>query len=398
VRVALVTHQFFPSFYTGIERLTLNLANQLRRMGHTAVVITSADNRNGGRPTYAVDGIEVLPVDGGQVDLGRPWLQDPSVTSALERIFAEEDVDVVHVMHPMRLPQAFDAAERRRVPVVAHLADFGYLCARLNMVRSDGTICESAEHGDACVRVCGVSSGPERVSWGQGVLSRACAVISPCRFTIRLYARNGFDTSGWHYVPWGVDYALHPARLPSPRRDELVIGFVGTLLRHKGPHVVVEALRSRPELPVELDLYGGSFHEAKYEAELRALAGGDSRIRFRGSYVHEEFHGVLAQFDAVVIPSIWHENLPTVGLSAVAAGLPLVVSDVGGLLELIDDYSCGLSFPVGEPESLGDLLEHLASERERLEHVRTAMAYPPSLEEEAWRVEHIYETAVGVAR
>src|SRR5207237_8054931 len=107
---------------------------------------------------------------------------------------------------------------------------------------------------------------------------------------------------------------------------------------------LVEAVRLRHGRPLRLELYGGSFHEQGYEAELRRLAGADPRIAFRGSYSHEELPGILAGLDAVAIPSLWHENLPTTGLNAVAAGVPLPVSNVGGLVELPGHLDCGLAF------------------------------------------------------
>ena len=246
MRIAFVTHQFFPAFYTGVERLTLNLANQLRRMGHECVVVTSAEHANGGSSAYAYDDVWVRTVPAGEVDLARPWLQDRSVVDAVARVLREEETELVHVMHPMRLPQAFEAAERLGLPAVAHVADFGYVCARLNLLRTDGSRCPSAGEGAACVSACGIESGPERYAWGRALLARAAAVVSPCRWTIDRYAAEGFDTSDWHHIPWGTDYGLHPGRLAPPSRDELTVGFLGTLLRHKGPHVAVEAMRLTP--------------------------------------------------------------------------------------------------------------------------------------------------------
>jgi glycosyltransferase involved in cell wall biosynthesis len=390
MRIALVTHQFFPSFYTGVERLTLNLASQLGRMGHVCVVVTSEAHSDGGRPSYPYANTWVRTVAAGETDLARPWLQDRRVVERLTEILREERTDVVHVMHPMRLPQAFETADRLDVPVVAHLPDFGYFCARLNLLRVDGSRCPSAALGAACVSACGIESGPERYAWGKALLARSAAVVSPCRWTIERHAAEGFDTLGWEHVPWGVDYALHPRRLERPAGDELVLGFIGTLLRHKGPHVVIEALQLLADRPIRLLLYGGSFHEKEYERELRRLAGDDERIVFAGSYDHAELPTILAGLDAVVIPSVWFENLPTTGLNAVAAGVPVLAADVPGLRELVDDYDCGFTYAADDAGALAALLRDLCEKRELLDEARSALVLPPSLEEEAFRIESIY--------
>lgn len=397
MRIALVTHQFFPSFYTGVERLTLNLASQFGRMGHEAIVVTSADHSNGGAPSYAHDGVWVRTVAGGDEDRARPWLQDWRVVDRLVDVLREERPDVVHVMHPMRLPQAFEAAERLDLPVVAHIADFYYLCTRVNLLRLDGSRCPSAENGGACVSACGVESGRERYAWGKALLARAAAVVSPCRWTIERHAAEGFDTTGWHHIPWGTDYAIHDSAFDPPAVDELVLGFIGTLLRHKGPHVLVEAVRLLPDRPIRLVLYGGSFHEDEYERELRKLAGDDERIVFAGSYDHAELSSILAKLSAVVIPSIWYENLPTTGLNAIAGRVPLITADLGGLRELVDDYRCGFTYAADDPEALAALLGELCDNRALLDDVRRTLLLPPSLEEEAWSIEGVYAECLAVA-
>ncbi|HEY2353713.1 MAG TPA: glycosyltransferase [Gaiellaceae bacterium] len=397
MRVALVTHQFFPAYYTGVERLTLNLASQLTRMGHEPVVVTSAGHANGGAPSYAYDGAWVRTLATGEPDLARPWLQEHAVVDRLMDVLREEESEVVHVMHPMRLPQAFEAAEQLDLPVIAHIADFYYLCARVNLLRLDGSRCPTADEGAACVSACRIESGRERYTWGSALLARAAAVVSPCRWTIERHAAEGFDTANWHHIPWGTDYAIHDSRLDPPAADELVLGFIGTLLRHKGPHVVVQAMQLLPDRPIRLLLYGGSFHEDEYERELRKLAGDDERIVFAGSYDHADLSSILAKLSAVVIPSVWYENLPTTGLNAIAARVPLITADLGGLTELIDDYRCGFTYAADDSEALAALLGDLCDNRAKLDDVRQALVLPPSIEEEAWRIEGIYNDCLAVA-
>lgn len=394
MRVALVTHQFFPAYHTGVERLALNLARQLGLMGHETFVVTSAQHAGTTAQPYAFEGVRVRPVQAGRADLARPWAHERALTPRLQETFEEERPDIVHVMHPMRLPQAFEVGSAMGIPVVAQVADFVYPCARITMIRRDGSLCLSAENGAACAASCGIGVGPDRVEWGRRALAAAAAVVSPCRSTTELHRRNGLDTSGWHHVPWGVDYAIHPRRLPAPETDRLTLGFIGSLLKHKGARVLLDAFAALPDGALELRIYGGSFHESSYERELRRAAGPDARIRFFGEYTHADLPAILADLDAVAIPSLWHENLPTTGLNAIASGVPLLVSDVGGLLELIDEYSCGFAFRVGDAAALADLLQALLDDPGRLAAVRKMIRLPPGVEEEAWRIAGIYD-AVG---
>jgi glycosyltransferase involved in cell wall biosynthesis len=389
MRIALVTHQFFPRYYTGVERLTLNLAGQLQRMGHRTSVLTPASHASGGTAAYAFGGVDVRPVS-GTPDLERPWRAPERVERSLGIALDDGAYDLVHVMQPLRLPSVFDEAATRGLPVVAHVPDFSYTCARIVLRRPDGSRCPTAAGGAACRDACGVATAPRRLEWGRAALAGATAVVSPTRYAIARHARDGFDTAHWHHVPWGVDYALHPSRLPPPRNGELVIGFLGTLLRHKGPDVVIDAVRQLPDAAVELRLYGDSFHEGDYEDELRAAAEGDARISFRGAYDHGALRSILAQLDAVVVPSLWDENLPSTALNAIAAGVPVVASAVPGLEELVEDYRAGVTFPAGDADALARLLLELAARPERSEALRAALLHPPGVEEEAWRIERLY--------
>lgn len=352
-------------------------------------MVTSAEHSSGDATPYEFASVDVRPLAVTDSDLERPWRGG----GVLRRTLAEERPDVVHVLHPMHFPHACTEVPAAGIPLVAHVPDFFYPCARITMVRSGGALCTSPEAGERCISTCGIAPGRERLAWARIALDAAAAVVCPCRATIDLHRESGFATSGWHHVPWGVDYALHSARLDPPPPGPLRVGFLGTLLEHKGARVAVDAVRSRPDLGVELRLYGGSFEQHEYEHGLREAAGGDSRIVFAGAYEHADLPGILAELDAVVIPSLWHENLPIAGLNAIASGVPLLVSDVGGLRELLDDYACGIAFRRGDAADLADLLERLAREPRMLRGIRERIVRPPSIEEEATGIAALYEAA-----
>lgn len=322
-------------------------------------------------------------------DLQRPWRGGAALRATLH----SERPDVVHVMHPMHFPHVFSEASAGGIPVVAQVPDFFYPCARITMVRSGGSLCLSPEAGEACSSICGIVAARQRLAWARIALDSARAVVSPCRATIRLHRQSGFDTSRWRHIPWGVDYGLYPERSRPEPTGALRVGFLGTLLEHKGAHIPIEAVRSRLGLEVELRLYGGSFQEHEYEQSLRDSAGDDPRVVFAGSYDHADLPAMLAGLDAVVVPSLWHENVPTAALNAIAAGVPLLVSDVGGLTELIEDYDCGLAFRRGDSDDLAALLGRLVDDPDVLPAIRARMGCPPSLEEEASQIEALYQAA-----
>jgi glycosyltransferase involved in cell wall biosynthesis len=395
MRIGFVTHQYFPEHYTGVERDTLNLTNQLRQLGHRCVVIAPSFSHPDHPPTYTYSGTVVRTVDPREPNRLRPWAGPPSTGAEIGQILDEEHIELVHVAHTLRMPQIYEEAARRNLPAVVHVHDYDYFCYRVIMVRDNGVLCPSSERGQACIDICQCPTAPARIEWGQRVLASAAAVVSPSRFLIDLFASEGFDTTDWHHVRCGVDYSRFPRRLPAPESDRLHIGFIGTLLPHKGAHLLIEALQLVPDLRATLMIYGESFGLTDWDARLARMVAGDQRIRLMGPYRYNDFVDVLAPLDAVAIPSLWYENYPIAAAAAVAAGVPIIASDTGGLKELVDDFHAGFMFELGDARSLADLLVLLAEDRDLLRATRDDMLYPPSVEEEAYAVDEIYRDVIA---
>ena len=146
----------------------------------------------------------------------------------------------------------------------------------------------------------------------------------------------------------------------------LKILFVGRLSIEKGVEHLIEAvgrMRDR-DIPCELAVIGdGPLGEG-----LRALAAerGLDGVRFLGRRPRAELHGCYRQADVVCVPSL-SDPLPTVVLEAMAAGRPVVGTDVGGIPFMVEHRRTGL---VVEPRSAPALAEALGWLAERPEAVR----------------------------
>ena len=134
------------------------------RQGHECTVVTSAAHSSGDPDPYDVDGVRVLPLEAADADLERPWRGGGTLRGALR----EERPDVVHVLHPMHFPHVFTEASAKGIPLIAHVPDFFYACARITMVQSGGSLCSSPEGGERCVSTCGVGAARQRLAWEIG--------------------------------------------------------------------------------------------------------------------------------------------------------------------------------------------------------------------------------------
>ncbi|PYQ90844.1 MAG: hypothetical protein DMG02_08755 [Acidobacteria bacterium] len=159
-------------------------------------------------------------------------------------------------------------------------------------------------------------------------------------------------------VPNGLDLEPFQRRRQRGRRRTVVV--VANLRREKGHdvllHAAVDVLRQFPD--VVFELVGGGPEREALQARARALNVAHA-VTFAGH--QDEVAGRLAAADLFVLPSR-SEAFPNAVLEAMAAGLPIVASAVGGILELIDDGRTGLLAPVGDPHALADRIVRVMSD------------------------------------
>jgi len=127
-----------------------------------------------------------------------------------------------------------------------------------------------------------------------------------------------------------------------------------------------------------LKIYGNPQDFPDYYARLRALSDGCQTIQFCGTFPNAEIAHVLAEIDALVVPSLWYENTPLVVYSALAAQCPVIASDLPGLSEVVRHGWNGLTFPAGDVASLHCRLARLVGETDLLVHLTANCKKPKS--------------------
>jgi glycosyltransferase involved in cell wall biosynthesis len=129
--------------------------------------------------------------------------------------------------------------------------------------------------------------------------------------------------------------------------------FIGSLVRHKGVHLLLEAFRRLPE-DARLDVWGSPDYDPSYFQEL-VLSTQHPGVHFRGVLDPESVPAFLQTADVQIIPSIWNENSPLTIHEAFLAGIPVVASRMGGHVELLASGG-GLLY---EPDDVDELAVQL---------------------------------------
>ena len=185
--------------------------------------------------------------------------------------------------------------------------------------------------------------------------------------------------------------------LPDEWREEPLVGVVAQLKPEKGLSTFLEAAaRVSPLLPDVRFLVVG---DGPLRGDLEALAqhvGVDRRVRFLG--FRSDARALVELLDVLVVPSL-SEGAPLVVLEAMAAGIPVVASAVGGIPEQIRHEKEGLLVPPGDSTALGDALDGLLRNPARARdlgeagHQRWASKF--NYATMVRRVEAVYHSALG---
>jgi glycosyltransferase involved in cell wall biosynthesis len=199
-------------------------------------------------------------------------------------------------------------------------------------------------------------------------------------------------------VPPGIDLdVFHPARAGGTAGSPSVL-FLARLERRKGADTLLDAFaavaRSRPDVELRFAGSGSLENEIRSRARGGALAG---RVAVLGQVEREEVPALLRSSTLFCLPSLG-EPLGMSALEALASGLPVVVTDTGGLAELVPD-GAGRKVPPGDPQALARALEEvLGLEREELSELgarNRAVAENYPWEAAVDRLEEVYEKVAG---
>jgi glycosyltransferase involved in cell wall biosynthesis len=224
-------------------------------------------------------------------------------------------------------------------------------------------------------------------------IRRAVARVSPALEPRTITVHNGVPVERL----WGAAGDRDAARAAlGYGPSDFVVGSVARFDPRKGLETLIEAVAlaavHRPELRVLL--VGDGPERARIEETARAL-GVAPRLRMISHQV--EVRAMLAAMDLFAAPSRT-EGLGMAIIEALAAGIPVIGSRVGGIPEVVDDEACGRLLPAGEPPIWAETIGHLAGrppELARWAHAAPAIADRFSLQKSGAELERLYDRLLG---
>ncbi len=408
LRVLHAIHDFLPRHRAGSEIYAYDLASALAARHDVWVLCAEYDpSANHGALRWRTEA--TLPV----IEIVNNWefrsFDETYASSRLnDRITHVLDAvrpDVVHIHNLLNLSLDLPRLARARgVPTVATLHDYTMVCISggQRLHRAEQHVCTTID-ADRCARCFGESPFGRQLSAGRiaamtrdsRMLKMAAAVkrhlpvlatslgnrasrgsIEPADVRRRLaHVRHVFDTIDLFVAP-SASLAREYIRLGVPAdrmvvsengcgarvergaRDRpafLRIGYVGSIVWHKGIHVLLDAAR-RLRGQFRITIHGDTTVSPDYTRELERQASG-LPVTFAGPFERPDASRIYQELDVLVVPSLWPENAPIVLQEAFLNGVTIVAAAVGGIPETVHDGENGRLFDPRAPDSLPTILQ-----------------------------------------
>lgn len=289
-----------------------------------------------------------------------------SINSAFEELCSLAEPDIVHCHNIIGTSLGIvDIAKKAGAKVCVTLHDNWGFCYKNTMLDHYGKLCKNVLNCSQCMpdlTAGGINIPIEvRRAYFRRIFEKIDAYISPSQYLADNYIRAGFDFHKMNVIWNGIDVDkfLSVKKVPS---EKIRITVVAAFEKHKGIGILLEAVRMLGREDVEINLVGAGSETEKYRQDA-AEYGILHQLKFWGKLDNQDIGRAYAETDIYCLPSIWPENQPVSITEAMACGLPVVASDLGGSKELVKDGVTGFVFHSGDAQNLAAKLGILAKDK-----------------------------------
>ena len=344
MKILMLTWEYPPRIVGGIARVVHDLSKRLIKDGHEVTVVTYRDNA--GVPEYENDkGVNVYRVDNYMIHPNNfiDWIMQLNfnlIAKATEIINKEGGFDVIHAHDWLVTYAAKSLKNAYDIPIVATI------------------------HATEAGRNSGIHDDTQRyINDTEWLLTyEATEVIVNSNFMKNdLQRLFGLPYDKINVIPNGInlnnftgierDYDF---RRQYAMDNEKIILYVGRLVYEKGIQHLIAAmpkiLSNYHDAKLVIAGKGGMIDDLKAETSSLGL---DNKVYFTGYMDSKKVQKMYKCADVAVFPSTY-EPFGIVALEAMLAGVPTVVSDVGGLDEIVTHGVDGMKSYAGNPNSIAD--------------------------------------------
>ena len=413
MRILFILHQFFPAGKGWNDDFALSQARAAQRAGHSArILVCSFDGPLSGnqlphelpqavQTVYEGVPVILMPQIALSADDKHASMEEERLTVRLSTWMQDQEFDLVHFLHPMRTVFALRAAHRCGLPIVVSLLDFSPLCPWTTMLDVDRRPCPGPLGGDRCAKHClrppWTAAGlKKRAAVAQELLTIARVRVCPSPYAANRY-RETYPNLDFTVVPRGLDlHCFFPPKkgVTAAENIDLTLGYLGDAMPQQGLTTLLRALASLPEARLRLVVISDTLGR---ENEGWQLIAADPRVQLITDMSPQEVARLLPSMDLLCLPLEEVAACTRVLDLAAAAGVPVLVADLGAPGEWMAQHGCGLLLPPGESGAWAKAIGEIVSRPEQIDAWRAKLPLPLRIEEETFFYDTLYRSCLHAA-
>lgn len=346
----LLINKFFK-IVGGSETYFFSVGNALTKRGYDVIYFSMKDTENFkcNQEQYFVKKASFSGTFIEKARLIKNMFYSKEAYNKLERLIQVEkpDVAILNLVHKNLSLSILDVLKKNNVKVLWIMHDLILLCPNYTMRNGNGKICEACVNKkyfncvkNKCVKhstfLSFLSYMETKFIDKKRFYDKVDCFITPSLFYKRALSKGSFPEEKIYFL-------RNPLSDNFEFSDKIFQGdyflYYGRLSEEKGVYTLIKAFL---ELNYKLFIVG----KGADEANLKSLAQTSkfNNIKFLGFKSGIELNNLIKTSKCVVLPSEWYENCPYSAMEAMALSKPLIVSNYGGLPELVDNYKNGFVF------------------------------------------------------
>lgn len=366
-KILIVSHLFPPYAMGGSEIVAYEQSKVLKKIGFEIKIFSGRlDNK---RKRYAIREekreFKIKYVNLHNEDFANTLylnFEKREIEDLFRKTIFEFAPDLIHFhnIYPFSL-KLIDEAYQKSIPSVMTLHDYWGICFKNTLLTDEERICNKKY--TECVYCQSVFSSvnndrlllTERNKEFLDYLSKVNLLISPSRYLINRFIECGIPAAKTVVINNGINISRF-SKKRNKHSNKIRFGYIGAIKVHKGVENVLKAISGldfEHKRAMILKIVGtGEGLYIEYCKRLMQEFQILDIVQFLGEIENIKISGFLMNIDVLVVPSIWPENLPVTIMEALASGIPVLASDIGGIPELIEDGVNGFLHKHDDPLSL----------------------------------------------
>ncbi len=359
----------------GSERYAFELAKLLENHGHKVISFSMQDEKNI-KSKFSKYFIKNVNLEKFNIINIFKFFHNYEAVRKLEKLIKDEKPDIAHlhnIAHQLT-PAIIKVLKKHKIPMVQTLHDYKLICPNAKLF-SRGRVCEKCQGGKYYNCLLNNCLHNSKLKSFMGMLEaylnnkifkyykEVNLFIAPSQFMKDVCVKFGVRENKIRVIYNFIDTdAYSKKKNTNSENEENYILYFGRLAEEKGIGSLLKAM-TEINCDIKLKIVGEGPELFNFQFSIFNFQLND-RVELLGAKYGDELIEIVKNAKAVVIPSLWPENMPYSVLEALALGKIVIASNIGGLPEIINHGKNGLLFRAGDSKDLAEKINLIMSETE----------------------------------